>query len=876
MNIFQRKPTGLGHESHGAVTVVVTLLLIPMLLLAGTAVDMTLIHYARSAAQSANQLAANAALARYDALLKDLYGLFGLAEDEPELAQMVTDYIGAVFSGSDGFSPLGRSDFNNGFAFVEGYDLRSRDILRRQIEDYMKYAGSTVLVNRLLGSIQAQGGSIKASSAALDQQQKVCDELSELFDLYSDFYYAVLVADRCRDGFDTMPQLPGKYLYMLIPGTDAAGALGRVNDALDGIKTAFGELLEIYGQWYAAPPDEKEAIEGLYQDKLQQIADQAGGSAGLPRLAADAKDAAGAFRVHFQRVVSLADAIVAKQAQARTEVDRLDLRLADPNCEPAIVDVLGGHSDEYREMTEMFPGIEGMARTYQEAGYAYLDSVRAMLEELTGDGIRYRDKHDPGKASLTAGELSALPANAGFGLSSGTDPASSQAAYYAGFGDLSYDMPDGFRPFVHPSFGAGHAAVAAQLLSMAETSGYVNVVSIDGLTDTSGSKDANERQKNIINQIVDLARKCKDGLINVPAGAYSVSDPQKSDPAYAHHYAEGWSVDTGMFIDLITDPSDAYRKLKDKALITAYDISMFSHYTTSKPYILDGEPTNFGFASAQGIPIGQKVNYFYQSEWEYLLVGRQDARQNLGAVTNVIYDIRLICNFIGVFINPGTAEFVTAQIAVPIQTALSGIPFVGPVLGIIAFFLVHAAFAAVESAVDLVILRDGCKVPVLKLKAEQWICRPEGIANFLATYTKPGGHSLSEHNKEGGLSYEQYLLGFFLITGDVDKLVSRTGNLIEYNVVHYDKNIYAKANGHYPGYKPKSSNPQTETERLMTEALKEAGSFRLRNRHTDFNLVTEARMKFLFLPTPMLQGWSGFTNEWGGGFPVRDVLAGGY
>ena len=73
----------------GAVTVMVTLLLIPAILISGTGVDLARIYTAKSVVQDANQLAANSVLASYDALLQDLYGLFGVLGGDAETDKYV-------------------------------------------------------------------------------------------------------------------------------------------------------------------------------------------------------------------------------------------------------------------------------------------------------------------------------------------------------------------------------------------------------------------------------------------------------------------------------------------------------------------------------------------------------------------------------------------------------------------------------------------------------------------------------------------------------------------------------------------------------------------------------------------------------------------
>jgi len=81
------------NNKNGAVTVFVTLLLIPAVLISGTAVDLARIHTARSIIQDANQLAANSVLTQYNALLQNLYGLYGVSETDPILAGLLDEYI---------------------------------------------------------------------------------------------------------------------------------------------------------------------------------------------------------------------------------------------------------------------------------------------------------------------------------------------------------------------------------------------------------------------------------------------------------------------------------------------------------------------------------------------------------------------------------------------------------------------------------------------------------------------------------------------------------------------------------------------------------------------------------------------------------------
>ena len=72
----------------------------------------------------------------------------------------------------------------------------------------------------------------------------------------------------------------------------------------------------------------------------------------------------------------------------------------------------------------------------------------------------------------------------------------------------------------------------------------------------------------------------------------------------------------------------------DKLLLLTYDTEMFSCYATNSGETED-EPLE---ENMNGIPLSVDVNYYFQSELEYLYNGDlTDARNNLKAVTSMIF-----------------------------------------------------------------------------------------------------------------------------------------------------------------------------------------------------------------------------------------------
>ena len=142
-------------DCKGAVTVMVTLLLIPAILVSGTGVDIARIYAARSTLQDANQLAANSVLASYDALLQDLYGLFGVMEEN--LEGIAEKYVDLAVVGED-WNERGIGTFQTFYGSVStagnitvvpNQNLENPDVLRRQIEEYSKFRAPAIIVSEL-------------------------------------------------------------------------------------------------------------------------------------------------------------------------------------------------------------------------------------------------------------------------------------------------------------------------------------------------------------------------------------------------------------------------------------------------------------------------------------------------------------------------------------------------------------------------------------------------------------------------------------------------------------------------------------------------------------------------------------------------------
>lgn len=79
-------------ENKGAISIFLVIVLVPMLVCSSIFVDMSRINLAKAVAESSGELTLNTALTNYDAVLKDMYGLFATSQDTDELFENLENY----------------------------------------------------------------------------------------------------------------------------------------------------------------------------------------------------------------------------------------------------------------------------------------------------------------------------------------------------------------------------------------------------------------------------------------------------------------------------------------------------------------------------------------------------------------------------------------------------------------------------------------------------------------------------------------------------------------------------------------------------------------------------------------------------------------
>jgi len=839
---------GLFGDTRGAVTVFVTLLLIPAMLVSGTAVDLARIHTARSIVEDANQLAANSVLTQYDALLKDLYGIMGVAKDDPILSALLDEYITVTVFGEEGMDrALGTLQVFYGANismdepfFPEGKNLRDEGVLRRQIEEYMKFRGPVLLVKEFIESLT--DNKIKEDAERINEKLEIDKGIADLYEKYKKLYDAIVAADKCNQ----------------VAGGMAGGTVGTVSSGLTNIWSQFVALYACHDAWESVDRTEPGAAETRANYAARHSAirvniksyvvggqtgsgwsggnwSRVGSSQGLNKTIENAIEYAENWKPKFDAVVTIAGEIDEMGGELARKLDELERRINNGECSEEVRAAFKERSgNPPKSMIERYRGIlrwkiKPMATAFRNGGHSYIDNeVKPLL-----DSVKYRNAGNASAASLSRPEMAYITSDGRFALSGLSS--NSLAATLAGYDSdsVTYKMPLGFRKFSeHPG---DNRAFFDELSEMVKQSNLPPVKLYEGQEDSKGAS-SEEKQRESNDNLLKLVNSAYTGLTNSPLGAERINDDKTPDVDRLNMLEIVKMIPEALaspVLRVIQDPFGAAGGMGDYLLLLTYSTSMFSNYATTRPASVGktrDDLSGIAFTkSITGVPMSPEVNYFFQSEWEYLYHGSENAGKNLSAVTGLLFMLRFVCNYIKVFSVSEVSAIVSS-----IQAAFSWAPPLGLVLGELA----RAAFVAAETLVDVAALRSGHRVPLFKNVAKgEWVCSPRGLLKALSDVAAGGAVDGSKFKSEKGLAYSHYMLFLFLgkavayVGRDGDaatELAKRTGNLIEWNVINYRSG--SKAN-----------------EAKMAAALAASNRFRLEDMKTDFSITTTVDLRMLFL-----------------------------
>lgn len=210
---------------QGSISLLLVIILLPMMTFSAIIVDLSRINMAKQMMSSAGDLAMNTALANYDTILKDVYGLFAMSQQETwsnkTLSDKLTQYFAKTISDYGVVTEEESEDYVNALigdfyeivngvredptnfltlsnttvtaTKVEGSSLANASVLRKQIVEYMKYRAPLGVGLSFLESITAfekvdsQNAVVEAQVAAQESTQDVTQASKKLIKMIRDY-----------------------------------------------------------------------------------------------------------------------------------------------------------------------------------------------------------------------------------------------------------------------------------------------------------------------------------------------------------------------------------------------------------------------------------------------------------------------------------------------------------------------------------------------------------------------------------------------------------------------------------------------------------------------------------------------------------------
>lgn len=854
-------------DCRGAVTVFVTLMLVPAVLISGTGVDLARLYVARSEIQDANQLAANATLASYDALLQDLYGLFGVMQTDGELAEMMEEYIRLALFGED-WNDRSMGTFSHFYGDASSLavtakaadekNLENTEVLRRQIEEYVKFRAPAIIVNEVLDKLDTFE-KIKEDAKVIKAKMDVDDKVDEIEKEYEKLYECIENVNQAK--------------------STEAGAVSSVNSFIDRMRETVFNLFGTREGYSNMTRDENDDGAEDYENKYKGLFDNlhafvAGGTIKTGYILGNEDDNGNYHKGYFtgsyhtdgveksirdkkselekfisnssfsndslKELVDLAEKAEKKRKELSDLLDNLENELNAGKCSSELKTGLTEQKnnngktyiENYRELLAY--DIVPMAQAMQNYDEPQLNRTITMLENDVGYGNP--NLGNEGFFSFTTlGKLNENQDGYEIDLEIQNDERhkndqsllDDKLARLNGLAPKKFQVPgDGFEVFQSSRFSGTH-----------------NKEFYEKLQEMFANQDKTAKKKNIIKGLEKAAGKIQKqftGMLEFePLGAWNYSPGAAANDGDTGFGSDGdWSgsgsaksqAKKALNDSFLSQIADAGSRAADKLLLLTYDSEMFSCYATNEGYSGDeaNEPTEENMA---GIPLGIKVNYYFQSELEYLYNGNlNDARANLKAVTGMIYLVRFVMDY--------TASFVVPSVNKTVADVEAAVSFLGP--GAVAIGeLVRLVMALWEGVSDVSRLKDGCTVTVITKTDQNWHFSPEGIFDQIADGVvgeiSDGDFGAKDNDKVGGFTYKDYLRLFLLLKSG-STLAQRTAELIELNVTNYKEKI-----------------GENSDRSARESAMAAAERVDLRKAITDFSVTTTVDLKMLFLSMPVAQ-----------------------
>ena len=743
------------HRQRGMITVFVTLMMVPVVVITGIMVDFARIKLYSSQAVMAADAYGEAILSEYDNLLKELYGLFSVTQNEEGMKAVgeLASYAENAFKpnqdgrGLSGFMPYQNADVELIYENVEGASLSNSNVLMTQISDFMRFR----IVEEVLGedegiletldefdSMDNDMDTMDKRNDLTDSSQDVLEEIGEYYEIlkkindYPEFIETE--EDRFRSYSSKMTEIAtgsdyADYVYYLQNRQACEAALAK-KERIAGSADSEEELTEEEEEMADLTLRVRNYDETI-QDELEPLQESAWDYTDIGKMTDY-----DAVITQISELGESADKISELLTELQNKVDELNATL--PSCSEYVQE---GITEEIKGLEDILEVADDFPETYR------------LIETVNQDSQKSNNNKEKMNDELTALDnvfSNLVTGNIQPGDSYWTDEISLEW----------YDFQDDKREFYR------------FLQTLCEGSG------------SGGDEKAGEKKQNEAKKAQEEAEKAieseetsaslRDISPSLATQLESSGSSGETVPDISSYFSGGLSFEA---------VGGAGTAVLNKFLVTSYDFGMFSSRVSGvRPEEEEGED-QFGTyydESLTGYKISENINYLYGAELEYLLAGHNSSRDNLNTSRNIICGVRLTMNFVSTYAIKEISDAIsTIANAAASAVAASGVgAAVAPLVRVAVSGALRAAIATMETAADWNALMNREKTVFLKNKLGQ-LESLDAISGLLE-----GEVSESSGESRDGLQlgYEDYMYVLLCLMLDQNTLLSRTANLITLNV----------------------------------------------------------------------------------------------
>ncbi len=751
-------------RTRGSITVMVTLIMVPTIFLIGFLTDLARMKlYSNQALMTADNYG-EAVISDYDNLLKELYGLFAVTQNDKGKAALkeLEEYMTTSFKPNqntissqyfqkaqerwglntsyEGFMPYQNAQVTVSFKRVPGANLGNEEILTTQIGDFMRFriaqqlAGDGEAVLEAIETVENTEGEAKVINAKteLDEQAgKVMEKAKE--------YYGVLAVVNRYPSY-----------------------IAAINHQYESTKKEYKEIYDsssyqIYKDYVtheseiaAARAKEQNLEEGEslsnWEKELIEMGDRYDGDSEARRNKLKEKfdktreeyvEAGISEPVDFSNFVELVEELNDRADKVKKEIGKLQTakrELDKTMTENTIdTDLKEGILGDLKNLEMLF----GNAGDFSAENYVNLAAeIKTKNIDLYNINGEYENMYTGTCQTLMDIRDDYL------------DCAASVTKYEESLAEGKYYNFQG-----NGSYLALFESLDACFSGEEDTAKY--------------EKQKNEANDKLKEKERALSRDEQTTVRDIP-----------EEFGFGEGETEGNFALTNMIKEAVSyfgmnSASEAGNRLLLKAYTVSYDFGMFSSRITN---VKEGEEEA---VSLTGVRMGPEVNYLYGAELEYLLGGDNSSKENLNLARNRILAFRAVINM--------RATYKVNAINTPIKGVKDACSAINPVLGIAVAGALRAAVAGVETYGDWEELKKGNSVVLIKNDLRDLTTYGE-IKNLLAASSEgsAGGSSTSGNSSSGHkklrMDYEQYLMVMMIALTTSQQVERRTGNLITLNV----------------------------------------------------------------------------------------------